>query len=516
MMDNHIRSIAILGGGVIGWMAAAALSRVLKSDYCRIYLIESPRISVTPAGEATVPAFLHFHQLLGIDESEFLAQTQGTFKLGIEFKDWCRLGRSYFHAFGAFGAKIGGVAFHHHWLKLRQLGSTTSIEEYSMATVAAKLARFTHPLNDNLSVLSLFSYAYHFDTAKYAQYLSAYAQARGVVRHGRELAHVKLRGADGFIEALALDDGSELKADFFIDCSNDRGHLIEHGLKTGYEDWSRWLPCDRAVTAACVRNSDLAPYTQSFALPAGWRWRIRLQNAVDNGVVYCSTLSSDDEAASFLLDNLEGEALAEPQFLRFTPGRPKQFWNKNCLTLAGGYAEPLESTCFHLVQTGITRLLTVFPDRSFNRSDMDEYNRLTIMEHERIRDFLILHYSTTQRDDTPFWIHCRNMEIPDTLRQKLELFRSCGRVSMLPTEHFGEESWLSILFGHEIWPRRYDPLTDLFDEEELKRSLAQMEASIRLGADSMPVHRQFVANKRLASPGSMGHSQIGPDIRGVP
>ena len=500
MSDNRIRSIAIVGGGAAGWLAAAALARVLKRSYCEIRLIDLPAPDPGEISEATNPAFHRLNKLLGINEGDLMRKTQATFKLGGEFRDWYRPGDRYFHTFGTFGARLETVPFHHYLIMLRQQGDATSIEDFSTATVAAKLGRFACPVTDQSSVLSLYSYAYHFHAGLLASYLSEYAQAHGVVRVARELVDVQLRGEDGFIAALQFDDGTHLNADLYIDCTGTRGLLMEKALSTGYDHWAQWLPCDRAVAIPCAGAGEYPPYSQSIARDSGWQWRIPLQHCVDCGNAYCSRFVSDDEATGTLLAELPGRALAEPRVLRFTPGRPKKFWVGNCVTLAGGAMEPLEATRLHLVQTGITRLLTMFPDRRFNPADTDEYNRLTIAEYERIRDFLILHYAATAREDSPLWKYCRTMELPDTLRNKIELFRSSGRVSLFDDEHFGEESWLSVFFGQNIAPQSYDPLVDVLDTEEVRAALSRMSSMIRAGVETLPTHRQFIAEHCRASP----------------
>jgi tryptophan halogenase len=329
----------------------------------------------------------------------------------------------------------------------------------------------------------------------YAQYLRNYALARGVVRIERKVLRVELRAEDGFIRALHLDDGQQIEADLFIDCSGFRGLLIEQALKTGYQDWTHWLPCDRAVAVACESLPTITPYTRSTARQAGWQWRIPLQHRIGNGYVYCSRFISDDEASATLLANLDAPAQAEPRLLRFTTGRRSKFWNKNCIALglAAGFLEPLESTSIHLIQSGIARLAAIFPDRSFDPSDAEQYNRLASDEYDRVRDFIILHYKATTRDDAPLWQYCMNMEIPDTLRYCIELFRSSGRVAFRDQDLFVESNWLSVLIGQGIWPRRHDPLADIWPIESVRAHMQRMKNSIRQTADAMPAHADFIA-----------------------
>ncbi|HEY0436594.1 MAG TPA: tryptophan halogenase family protein, partial [Phenylobacterium sp.] len=419
--ESTIRDVVIVGGGTAGWMAAAALSRLRANGVTRITLIESDEIGTVGVGEATIPPIQTFNALLGIDEADFLRHTQGTFKLGIQFVGFTRPGHVYMHPFGGFGADMEAIKFYQFWLKLNALGQTPGIEAYSLCATAAGLGRFERPVPERAGPLSSLTYAYHFDASLYARYLRAYSEAQGVTRREGKVVDVNLRGEDGFIESVTLAGGDKVAGDLFIDCSGFRGLLIEQALKTGYEDWSHWLACDSAVAVPCAGVENPTPYTRCSARDGGWQWRIPLQHRVGNGYVYSSAHVSDEEAAATVLANLDAPALAEPRVLRFKTGMRRKAWNRNCvaLGLSSGFMEPLESTSIHLIQAGITKLLALFPDRGFDPVEIAEYNRLTEIQWSHIRDFIILHYKATERDDTSFWRQCRTMSIPESLERKI-------------------------------------------------------------------------------------------------
>jgi tryptophan 7-halogenase len=489
--DRRLRSIVIVGGGSAGWMTAAALSRAV-SPRCAITVVESDEIGTVGVGEATIPPIRLFNQVCGIDEAEFMRATQGSFKLGIEFVDWARIGHRYFHPFGPHGVPFDMAPLHQFWLAGRNKPGARKLDDYSMAWVAASRGRFAPPSQAN-AVSSSYDYAYHFDAGLYAKYLRRVSQTRGVVRVEGKIVDTVLRPADGFVEQVRLQDGRTLAGDLFIDCSGFRGLLIEDALHTGYEDWSRWLPCDRAVAVPCERAGEFTPYTRSTARAAGWQWRIPLQHRTGNGYVYCSNFLSEDEAANTLLAHLDGKAMASPRPLRFVTGRRKKFWQRNVIAvgLASGFMEPLESTSLHLVQSAVSRLLALFPDRDFDPSVIDEYNRIGIVEFERIRDFLILHYKLTARDDTPLWRYCAAMSIPETLQHKIDHFRKFGRLVSEGNDLFGPASWLAVHVGQLNWPQRHDPLVDLrgVDGDAV---LARMHAAMVQTAEAMPAHAAYI------------------------
>jgi tryptophan halogenase len=497
MAHEPIRSIAIVGGGTAGWMAAAAMAKATRPVVEKVLLIESPEIGTVGVGEATIPPMQLFNRFLGLDENDFVRRTQATFKLGIQFRDWTRIGHRYFHPFGRIGADIEGRAFHQCWLK-----AGGDLGDYAITSAAARLGKFARPEADPRSLLSGLSYAFQFDASLYARVLREYAQARGVERLERKIVTVELRGEDGFIDALLLDDGERVRADLYIDCSGFRGLLIEQALKTGFEDWSHWLPCDRAVAVACESIDEMTPYTRSTARKAGWQWRIPLQHRIGNGYVYCSNFISDDEAAATLLQNLDGKVRGEPRFLRFTAGRRKKWWNRNCIALglAGGFMEPLESTSIHLVQTGLAKLQTLFPDRDFNPCDAEEFNRLSADEYEKIRDFIIFHYHATERDDSELWNYCRHMPISDALAHKIALFKSRGQIAIYDEELFTLTNWLAVLTGQGIQPQGYDPLVDLIHDETMTGNLNRQKDAVALAVRGLPTQRDFIARHCAASP----------------
>jgi tryptophan halogenase len=495
MNPKKISTIVIVGGGTAGWMTAASLAKILKNKYT-IRLIESDEISTVGVGESTIPMISRFNTVLGINEDEFMRETKATFKLGIEFVDWGHIGERYMHGFGKFGQDLWTVDFYQYWLKMYQAGKAPDLENYSINRMAAKAHKFMRPPADMPnSPLSEINYAFHLDAGLYARYLRKYSEALGVQRTEGKIVDVQLRADDGHVDAVVMENGERIAGDLFIDCSGFRALLIEGALKTGFEDWSDYLPCDRAWAVPCELTGELPPYTRATARPAGWQWRIGLQHRTGNGHVYSSRHMSDDEAAGILMGSLDGKALAEPRMLKFKAGKRKQVWNKNVVAvgLSSGFLEPLESTSIHLIQSTVGRLVTFFPDGGFNQADIDEFNRQSDFEVERIRDFLILHYHATRRTDTPFWDHCRTMDIPDALRRKMALWQSHGRLVRDDNELFAEVGWLQVLHGQGIAAGGYHPLVDLLGEEEVGAYLAQIAGVVGKCVDVMPTHQAFIA-----------------------
>ena len=493
--DPHapLRRIVIVGGGSAGWMAAAALSHAVGSSVA-IDLVESESIGTVGVGEATIPPIRSFNRRLGISEEEFVRETDGSFKLGIEFRDWHRVGESYFHPFGQFGAEFDHVPFYQYWMRERLAGHAGELDGYTVAWAAAQEAKFEPPLADRRNIRSRFDYAYHFDATKYAAFLRRYSEARGVHRHEGRVVDVAQDPESGHILSVATDDGRTLVGDLFIDCTGFTGLLIEGALAAGYENWSRWLPCDRAVAVACEPSGPTRSHTVSTAHRAGWQWRIPLRHRTGNGHVYCSAFESAEGATDTLLANLDGAPTADPRHLRFTTGMRRKFWSGNCVAvgLSAGFMEPLESTSLHLIQYAVMRLVAMLPDRGMSPLLADEYNALTCAEYERIRDFLVLHYHATERDDSPFWDHCRTMDIPDSLRRKIAVFRRHGLIVSDERELFHNPSWLAVYAGQGILPDRAPVPSELRSDIPVRERMSQIRSAITDAAGAMPTHDQYL------------------------
>jgi tryptophan halogenase len=494
MSESRIRRVVIVGGGTAGWMTAAVLSRAM-GESLDIHLVESDAIGTVGVGESTIPQIRNVNRFLGIDEDAMLRATSGTFKLAIEFNDWVRPGHSYLHAFGDVGLPVGPLPFQQYWLRRRAESGAEDLATYSLNATAAKACRMARIEKIGTSPMAGIKYAFQLDAGLYGRMLRTYAERLGVKRTEGQVVDVRLRGEDGFIESVVLESGARVDGDLFIDCSGFRGLLIEGALKSGYEDWRDWLPCDRALAVASAPTSPMRPYTQANARPAGWQWRIPLQHRTGNGHVYCSEHMSDDEAAAILLGSLDGEPLGEPRPLTFTPGVRRQIWSRNCVAigLAAGFVEPLESTAIHLIQSGISRLLSLFPDRGFDRAVIDEYSRNTRREYEQVRDFLVLHYRTTERRDTPFWRHCAALPSPEGLRHKLDIFNATGQIFREGEELFTEQSWLQVMVGQGLLPRRHHPLADHLPSAKLTEFLNSIRALIGGAVGQMTSHERFVA-----------------------
>ena len=481
----QIGSVLIVGGGTAGWMTAAALAHKLRRTGIRITLVESEAIGTVGVGEATVPHIRHFNAALGIDEAAFMAATHATWKLGIEFRNWGRIGDSYIHPFGASGADVAGVPFHHQWLAAG--GRAHAFEDYSLPVRMCRLDRFAPPADDPASLASTYGYAYQFDATAYAAFLRSVAEARGVTRMEGRIVDVGI-DARGHVDAVILEDGRRLSADLFVDCSGFRGLLIEGALGAGWESWSHWLPCDRAWAVPCANAGPIGPYTRATALDAGWAWRIPLTHRVGNGHVFASGFLDEDAARDALLAQLDAAPLAEPRLLRFTAGKRRRQWvgNTVAIGLAAGFLEPLESTSIHLAQIGIERLLDLFPTPDWDPLDAAEFNRVMDAEYARVRDFIILHYAATERDDTPFWRHVRTMPLPDTLEDALELWRARAVAPDYATGMFLEPSWLAVLIGQRVLPRGHDPRAGAAD-------LSAQRNAVERTARAMPTHADALA-----------------------
>lgn len=492
---NRIERVVIVGGGTAGWMAAAALARFFNDGQRRIELVESDAIGTVGVGEATIPPIANFNAMLGIREDEFLRATRGTYKLGIEFVNWGRQGDRYFHPFGSYGQSFHGIAFHQLFLREQARGAGSgTIGDYSMSTAAAIAGKFARPAPGAKSVVNQIAYAYHFDAGHYAAFLRKMAEQRGVRRIEGRIESVERHGESGDVQAVVLENDTRVEGDLFIDCSGFRGLLIEDTLEAGYEDWSHWLPMDRAIAVPSRNVGTPAPFTRSTAHGAGWQWRIPLQHRTGNGHVFSSGYMQEDEAREILMANLDGEPLAEPRTLRFCTGMRKKAWSHNVVSLglSSGFIEPLESTSIHLIQNGIARLFALFPDNPVSPIERDEYNRGMRELYEDVRDFIILHYKATQRGDTEFWRYVRDMDVPASLARKIDLWRLHGRVFRENAELFVADSWIAVMLGQNIWPESYDAIADSLDPDRVAAAMQQMRAAYRETAEKLPAHEAFI------------------------
>ena len=495
MSAQILDRVVIVGGGTAGWMTAAALGHVLEGSPTKVTLIESEAIGTVGVGEATIPPIIAYNQMLGIDENEFVRATNATFKLGIEFVDWLELGHSYIHPFGDFGHDFDAIPFYQYWLHRNLAGTKDDLFDYSLMVQASRRERFMRPVKDRpQSAYAGINYAFQFDASLYAKFLRRFAEGKGVERIEGRIGPVAQDGETGFVTSVELESGQVIEGDFFIDCSGFRGLLIEQTLETGYQDWRNWLPCDRAIAIPSESNGFAVPYTRATAREAGWQWRIPLQHRTGNGHVYCSEFMDDDTAEAILRHSFDGAPLAEANRLRFVTGHRKKFWNKNVLALglAAGFMEPLESTSIHLIQTSLARLLTHFPDKRFSAPDIEAFNARTLREYERVRDFLVLHYTATMRDDSEFWRHCQTIEQPDSLRQRVAQFRESGRIFEEPNDVFGTASWLAVMYGQGVRPVATNPLIAKMPMDRIDSIIHQIGATIDNAANEMPSHEEFI------------------------
>ncbi len=494
MKNQGVRKIVIVGGGTAGWMTAACFAKALGTSNYDITLVESEDIGTVGVGEATIPPIIRFNAFLNIDENAFIRETNATFKLGIEFVDWKALGQTYFHPFGQFGTEMEGFAFQHYWLRdyHRRNRAEFDLSTYNLETQAARQGRFgrvrSEPGKPDLN------YAFQFDAGLYARFLRSYAEARGVIRQEGRIVRVDQDSESGFITALQIQNGPSVAGDLFIDCSGFRGLLIEETLHCGYNDWSHWLPVNRAAAVPCERAGELTPFTRATAREAGWQWRIPLQHRTGNGYVFSNKFIEEDAAAENLLTRLDGKALADPKILRFVTGHRRTFWEKNvvALGLASGFLEPLESTSIHLVQAGMFKLLALFPKHGFDPHIVAQYNRDITFDYNNIKDFLIAHYHVTEREDTPFWRYVKHMDIPDSLRARLEVFKATGQSLSREPELFREPSWLAVLTGQGLVPNDYHAAADAMEESELRLSLSRWRTAVAERVKALPSQEDFI------------------------
>ncbi|MFN3211861.1 MAG: tryptophan halogenase family protein [Henriciella sp.] len=493
MQNQHIENVVIVGGGTAGWIAAAAMARLLGSAV-KITLIESEAIGTVGVGEATIPQIRRLNGALGLNEYEFVRETNGTFKLGIEFNNWGHVGERYLHTFGDAGINLASLHFHHYWLRGRAEGGSENLWDYSLHHKAAYSNKFGRLDRVGKTSMTGLAYAFHFDAGLYARYLRKHAEANGVTRIEGKVVDVLLTPETGFIESVTLERGETISADLFIDCSGFRGLLIGQALGVEYQDWSRWLPCDGAVAVGCESTQPLLPYTKATAHEAGWQWRIPLQHRTGNGHVFSEQFTSEDRATELLLSNLDGAPMGEPKRLRFTTGRRQKFWHNNCVSLglASGFLEPLESTSIHLIQSNISKLIELFPDKGFDPSTEREYNRQVGHEYELIRDFLILHYHRTDREDSEFWRYCKNMSVPDSLTEKMALFSNNGLLYKDVEDLFRESSWVQVMVGQGLVPKSFHAMANRLSSEQLIAFLKDVQKLIARATNELPQHQDFI------------------------
>lgn len=492
---KHIQNIVILGGGTAGWMSAAALAHHFAKTGMNITLVESEQIGTVGVGEASIPHMQFFNKMLGIDEFEFIQKTQATFKLGIEFINWGKPSSRYFHPFGDYGQTVNQIDFHHLWLKAKKLGLNANLEDFCLASVAANQNRFIPPNTQANSIYSTYNYAYHLDAGLYAQFLREYCQQKQVTRIEGKVEQVIQDPATGHIQKLILTSGQTVSGELFIDCSGFNGLLIEQTLKTGYQDWTHWLPCDKAIAIAAHNKKTRAPYTSSTAQLAGWQWHIPLRHRSGNGLVYASHYQTPQAAQDLLLQSLPTQPLSEPKHIQFKTGKRNKMWYKNVVAigLSSGFLEPLESTSIYLIQAGVETLIEHFPDLEFNAFQTQSYNQIMNSAYQRIRDFLILHYKMNQNNDSDFWRDCQQMSIPDSLQETIENYQVQGLLPDYQNGLFFKPSWLSVLHGQGVVAQNYHPKVDQIPNSLLLKNLQNMQQQIELAAQNIPLAEQQLA-----------------------
>jgi len=499
-MINKIKKIVVIGGGTAGWMTAASLSNSLGSEHYSITLVESDSIGTVGVGEATIPPLLLYNKSLGIDEVDFVRKTKATFKLGIRFVNWRNIGKEYFHPFGLIGVDTDGIAFTNYWLRWKKLGGNLGFSAFSAETEAARQGKFSAVRSDaGPKIMPDINYAYHFDAGLYAQYLRSYAENRGVLRVEGKIEGARQDPDSGYITSIALESGRKIEGDLFVDCSGFRGLLIDKVLKTGYRDWSHWLPVNSAVALPSRKSSPLLPYTIATARDAGWQWRIPLQHRTGNGYVYCDHYTDDEIARRSVMTGLDSESLADPRAIKFKTGVREKFWVKNCIAigLSGGFLEPLESTSIHLIQEAVTKLLSVFPRDGIDEVLVRKFNREVAEQYQDTKDFLIAHYTTTQREDTEFWRYVKNMPIPDSLNDKLELFRSRGETMSARAPLFQETSWFAVLYGQGLEPESYHPIADKMSQDQLRILLTRVRTGVAKRMDTLLPQEEYMQRAGL-------------------
>ena len=495
MADKRIKNIVIVGGGTAGWMTAAAMSKVLGTARHSIKLVESEMIGTIGVGEATIPMIQLYNRVLGLDENEFVRETNATFKLGIEFVDWKKIGDRYFHPFGHIGVDMDGIVFTHFWDRWNRSGGNLHHSNFNAETQAARAGRFIRTDGETgPKTMPDINYAFQFDASLYAAFLRKYSEARGARRAEGKVVDVIQDPESGDITSLKLESGDVIEGDFFVDCSGFRGLLIEQVYEAGYDDWSHWLPCDRAKAVPSERFEETLPYTRAIAHSAGWQWRITHQHRNGNGQVYSRNQYRDDEAASILLNNLDSKAIAEPKIIPFRTGRTRKQWNRNVVAvgLSSGFLEPLESTSIYLIQSAIVRLLHLFPHAGVTPELVDEYNKQSKREYELIRDFIILHYYLNERDDSQFWRDTRNMDVPQRLIDKINLLRANGNLVQDQLDIFLEPSWLQVMMGQGVIPQDYHPIAGKLSEEQLKEKLVKTMQLKKEPLPKIPSHDEFL------------------------